>query len=130
MQHVPARANTLGDLLREARQHREWSLRRVAELIGCTPSYLSDVEHNRRVPAEAMLGRLAKLFGLNLDELMARAGRFGAQGQRYLERHPSAGVLLRLLASGEVTEEELQTLIREVELLTSSKARGPKRANS
>jgi transcriptional regulator with XRE-family HTH domain len=107
---------TLGDLLREARQKRQWSLRRLAELLGCTPSYLSDIEHNRRVPAEAMLGKLAQLFSLNRDDLMARAGRFGADGQRYLERHPSVGVLLRWLAEHDISDEDVLVLLEHAEL--------------
>jgi len=62
-----------------------------------------------------MLGKLAKLFSLNFDELMARAGRFGEKGKRFLERSPSVGLLVRRLAEVNVSDEELSALLGYLE---------------
>jgi transcriptional regulator with XRE-family HTH domain len=98
MAHSPRQPESLGDLIYRARRERELTLRALAEQLGCAPSYVSDIEHNRRIPGEAMLGRLAQRLGLDVDDLMARAGRLPDKTLRYLERQPEAGVLLRWLA--------------------------------
>ena len=112
-----ANSTTLGDVLREARNKEDISLRELAKKLSVTASYLSDIENNRRVPSEDVLGQLAAVFKLRLDELMALAGRVGDDGERYLKSHPSAGVLFRRLTDQRVPEDELQKLIRSVEKL-------------
>jgi transcriptional regulator with XRE-family HTH domain len=108
-------AKTLGDTLRDARVALDVSLREVARQAKIAPSYLSDIENDRRVPAEELLGKLASLLQLDFDELMARAGRVGDDAERYLKQHPSAGVLFRRLAEKGVDEERLRELVEQVE---------------
>ena len=105
---------SLGEVLREARNRADLSLRDLAKKLSVTASYLSDIENDRRVPSEDVLEQLARVFSLELDELMARAGRVGDDGERYLKSHPSAGVLFRRLADQRVPEEELQKLVKYV----------------
>jgi transcriptional regulator with XRE-family HTH domain len=88
----------LGDTLREARVRMGLSLREVAKRVDKSPSYLSDIENNRRVPSEEVLRSVADLLHLKFDDLMARAGRFGEDALRYLMRTPAAGILMRKLS--------------------------------
>lgn len=111
---MPA-VKTLGDTLRDARVALDLSLREVARQAKIAPSYLSDIENDRRVPSEELLGKLASLLKLDFDELMARAGRVGDDAERYLKKHPSAGVLFRRLAENGVGEERLKELVEQVE---------------
>jgi HTH-type transcriptional regulator, competence development regulator len=113
-------AKTLGDTLREARIALDMSLRELARKADIAPSYLSDIENDRRVPAEDLLQTLATLLKLPFDDLMAMAGRVGDDAERYLKKHPSAGVLFRRLAEKGVGEERLKELLEQVE-------RGPKK---
>jgi len=78
---------TLGDSIREARIAEGPSLRDLAKALEISPSYLSDIENDRRVPSEDVPGKIAVLLALDRDELMAPAGRFGDEAERYL-RHP------------------------------------------
>jgi transcriptional regulator with XRE-family HTH domain len=102
---------TIGDVIREARAEFGLSLRDVTKQLHITPSYLSDIENNRRVPSEEVLRKLANLLKLDYDDLMARAGRFGAQALRYMKRTPATGVLLRRLAEGNAPRETVEKLI-------------------
>ena len=77
-------AKTLGDTLRDARLALGLSLREVARRGNIAPSYLSDIEHDRRTPAEEVLHALAALLELDFDDLMAQAGRIGDDAERYL----------------------------------------------
>ncbi len=105
---------TLGDVIRDARTKLDLSLRDVTKRLGITPSYLSDIENNRRIPSEEVLRKLADLLNLEYDDLMARAGRFGEDAVRYMMRTPAAGVLLRRLAQEEVPGATVERLLREI----------------
>lgn len=92
---------TLGDELRAARLQKDLGLRELARAIDLTPSYLSDIENDRRVPSEEVLKTLASYLGLDLDRLMGLAGRFGDEAERLLRRTPASGILFRRLAQRE-----------------------------
>ncbi len=103
---------TIGDVIHDARAKLKLSLRDITKRLDITPSYLSDIENNRRVPSEEVLGKLAKLLQLDYDDLMARAGRFGEDAVRYMMRTPAAGVLFRRLAEGNASGETLEKLLK------------------
>jgi transcriptional regulator with XRE-family HTH domain len=105
-------SQTIGDVIRDARMKLDLSLRDVTGKLDITPSYLSDIENNRRVPSEEVLRKLADLLKLDYDDLMARAGRFGAEAIRYMQRTPAAGVLLRRLAQANAPRETVEKLIK------------------
>jgi transcriptional regulator with XRE-family HTH domain len=103
---------TIGDVIHDARAKLKLSLRDITKKLDITPSYLSDIENNRRVPSEEVLGKLAKLLELDYDDLMARAGRFGEDAVRYMMRTPAAGVLFRRLAEGKASGETVDKLLK------------------
>ena len=49
------RSKTLGDVIREARVAAKKGLREFSRDLGIAPSYQSDIENDRRVPAEDVL---------------------------------------------------------------------------
>lgn len=112
---------TLGDLIREARVATKRSLRDVAKTLEIAPSYLSDIENDRRVPAEEILRKMAALFSLDYDDLMARIGRFGERAERYLKRHPAAGVLFRQISDANLPDDALKQLLRQAEQLNKKR---------
>ncbi|HVV51141.1 MAG TPA: helix-turn-helix transcriptional regulator [Polyangia bacterium] len=112
---------TLGEVIRNARVALGLTLREVTTKLKITPSYLSDIENDRRVPSEEVLTQLAELLRLDVDDLMAMAGRVGDQAERYLKQHPTAGVLFRRISDKGLREEELQELLRRVENLPKKK---------
>jgi len=106
---------TLGEMIRDTRVAKGPSLRELARQLNITPSYLSDIENDRRVPAEEVLLAIANLLGLDFDTLMSIAGRFGDKAERYMKRHPTAGTLFRRISEQNLPEKELQKLLRKVE---------------
>jgi transcriptional regulator with XRE-family HTH domain len=111
---------TLGELIREARTPKG-SLREFAKKLEITPSYLSDIENDRRVPAEDVLRRMANLLDLAFDDLMAKGGRFGEDADRYMRRHPMVGVLFRLLSEANLADQDLVKLLKKAEELARKK---------
>jgi transcriptional regulator with XRE-family HTH domain len=62
----------VGDRLRRARLARGLSLRRLAEVIGVSPSLVSQVETGRAKPSVNTLYALATALGVSLDSLLFR----------------------------------------------------------
>jgi transcriptional regulator with XRE-family HTH domain len=116
---VPDSANdlSLGQVIREARGHAGLSLRELSKRVSKTPSYLSDIENDRRVPSEEVLRDLGRVLHLQFDDMMARAGRLGENTLRYLRRHPSAGILLRRLADLNADEADLGMVLEQIQKL-------------
>jgi len=60
----------MGDRLRQARLARGMSLRRLAEVVGVSPSLVSQVETGRAKPSVNTLYALANELGISLDSLL------------------------------------------------------------
>ena len=112
---------SLGDVVREARASKGLSLRQLALHLNKTPSYLSDIENDRRVPAEDLLRQIARVFSLDFDDLMARGGRFGEDTVRYVMKTPAAGSLFRRVTEHNLQEGDLKKLAKFTERLASRK---------
>jgi transcriptional regulator with XRE-family HTH domain len=61
---------TMGDRLRQARTARGLSLRRLAQVVGVSPSLISQVETGRAKPSVNTLYALATELGISLDTLL------------------------------------------------------------
>lgn len=76
-------ANRFGEALRKARVGRGFTLRAVAERIGVSITYLSDVERGERPPLSAeRIGAVAAALSIRPDELLAVAGTTDAEVAR------------------------------------------------
>lgn len=106
---------TLGDVIREARVKTNRGLREAARDLGITPSYLSDIENNRRVPAEDVLQKIANLLALDFNALMALAGRLGEDAERYMRRVPAAGTLFRRLTEKNYDNDQVRKIIEDLD---------------
>ena len=67
----------LGDLINRARVGKQLSLRGLARQVDIVPSYLADIENDRRTPSESVLRRISAILDLDFDALMQQAGRLG-----------------------------------------------------
>ena len=67
--------NTVGKVLKEARESRRLSLREVEIQSGISNAYLSQLENDKiKKPSANTLYKLSSLFKLDFDELMVTAG--------------------------------------------------------
>lgn len=65
-----------GQVLREKRMEKGFSLRKFARLVGVSPTYLSQVEQmNVDPPTADRVKRMAELLGESVDEWTSLAGR-------------------------------------------------------
>lgn len=116
---------TLGELIRDGRVEAKKGLREFARELDITPSYQSDIENDRRVPAEDVLKKTADLLGLDFGELMALAGRVGEQGERYLKGNLAAWSLFRRISEKNLSEDELRKLKEIADKMGDKKGDSP-----
>ncbi len=102
---------TFGDVLRERRLAKGYSLRKFAELVDVSPTYLSLVEQNKveKQPTAERVKRMAELLGENPDEMIALAGRVPGDLSGIIQSQPTQMPELLREASG-LTSEQLKKL--------------------
>ncbi len=61
---------TVGDRIREVREHRRLTQDRLAEITDISKGFLSDVENNKRNVSSEYLLRIANALGANVDYLL------------------------------------------------------------
>ena len=105
---------TFGQTVKNARLEAKYSLRGLAAEVGVSPSYISDIENNRRVPSEAVIKTLAGKLNTSMESLMCIAGRLGTRAEDYIKQEPLALALVRELARVEATEDQIMELISEI----------------
>ena len=108
---------SLGEFIRDRRVELKIGLRSLAKVVEITPSYLSDIEYDRRVPSEDVLRKIAEQLKIDFDELMARSGRVGEDAERHLKRNPELGILFRRITEHGLRGESIDKLIKEADRL-------------
>lgn len=108
------RAKAFGPYVREKRIAKGYSLRRFAEMIDVSPTYLSHVEQGKvdSPPTAKLVRVIAELLGENVDELTARAGRMSEDLPGIIHSQPGAMPALLRAAKG-LTPEQLKALMEK-----------------
>lgn len=104
-----------GHLLRAKRLAKKLGLRKFAELVGISPTYLSQVEQCNVVPPTAdRVKRMAELLGENADGWIALAGRVPEDISQIISEQPTeVPDLLRAIRG--LTIEQLRKLREDAE---------------
>jgi len=85
---------TFGDYIRQIREQlrerdKRYSLRQTAQRIGVEPAYLSKIERGDVAPpSEATIRRLAQDLGVDMDVLLAMAGKVSSDLREIIMRRP------------------------------------------
>lgn len=109
---------SLGDVVREGRVNAGISLRELARRLDVTPSYVSDIENDRRVPSEEVLGKIALELNLDRADLLARAGRLQSDADRYMRETPAATTLFRRITEERFDEAKIRKVMERVDELS------------
>lgn len=62
----------IGQLLKDLREERGWSLREFGLIVGMNKTYLGDIELGKRNPTMNSLEKIVAGYGLTVKELFAR----------------------------------------------------------
>ncbi|MEY2726253.1 MAG: hypothetical protein RLZZ458_2120 [Planctomycetota bacterium] len=110
-------SNIFGQWLRDKRVAKGFTLRKFAEQVGVSPTYLSHVEQGVADPPTAdRVKTMAELLGENPDEMIALAGRVPEDLPEIIQRQPTEMPELLREASG-LTGEQLRRLTEHIRKL-------------
>ena len=102
---VAGSLGSLGDYLKEQRLGARLSLRQLADQVGVSNPYLSQIERGLRRPSAEVLQQLARALRVSAEQLYVRAGIV----------HPDPGqagsVELAVLSDAGLTERQKQSLL-------------------
>lgn len=116
---------TFGKTVRDLRvNNSKYSLRKFADLLGISASYLSDVENDRRTPPkEETIIKMAELLAADSNQLLAVAKKMPPEfydtftkSDVYTKKVPE---FLRRVKDRDLTEEQWNRLIEELKSLDS-----------
>jgi transcriptional regulator with XRE-family HTH domain len=103
---------TFGQYLRKAREAKGVSLRKFAEKVGKTPTYISKIERDEldTKPSEELVEKIAKELGADFDELIILAGRIPSELPDIINQRPHEMTALLRTAS-KMKPKELAELL-------------------
>jgi transcriptional regulator with XRE-family HTH domain len=108
-----------GGFVRQKRLAKGITLRKFAEMVGVSPTYLSQIEQgNCDPPTAERVQKMAVVLGENADELTALAGRVPVDLPAIIQRHPASIAEFLREASG-LSADEIRALTRQARELKS-----------
>ena len=109
--------DSFGATVRRLREVQRIGLRKFAQMVGMSPTYLSKVERDEFAPpAEDKVRAIADALGQDADELLALAGRLSSELADIIKRHPREMATFLRAANG-LSAEEMQRLAEEARRL-------------
>ena len=108
-----------GTCLREKRTSKGYSLRKFAELVGVSATYLSQVEQEHvPTPTADRVRRIAELLNENTDKWIILAGRLPDDLASIIMQHPTQMPEL-LREAGELDDVQLEHVRSQIRRLRS-----------
>jgi transcriptional regulator with XRE-family HTH domain len=109
----------LGDYIRQQRELQELSLRQLADLVGISNPYLSQIERGLREPSEKVLDAIARGLEVSAEGLYEQGGR--RRGEADAEEEPAVVAAIR--ADGALTARQRQALLEVYNAFTGTSSR-------
>ena len=108
------RSLQFGKRIRQLRLENDLSQRDLASKVDIDFTYLSKIENNRAAPpSDAVIRKLATVLNADVEELLALAAKVSQDELRDAVAEDSRiGVLFRKLQSGDLTEKQIQEMLR------------------
>ena len=117
MSHKCERNIKFGAYVRQEREGREIGLREMAQKIGVSPPYLSKIERDEfSPPAEDKVRKIAEIFEIDIDELLARAGKVSSDLFEIIRERPRELASLLRTTRG-MSAEDVASLARDADRL-------------
>lgn len=107
------RRSPLGDFIRRQRELQDLSLRQLADLVGISNPYLSQIERGLREPSERVVDAIARTLEVSADTLYERAGRTRRAAADEGGAEPD--VVAAIKADGALTARQRQALLEVYE---------------
>ena len=111
--------NKFGLFIRELRIKKNIGQRDLAKKIGVSPSYLNDIEKEKRsAPKLTVIKKISKYLETNLDELNDLAGvskkEVAHDISEYMEKNPKIVSLIRSIKNNNLNETQIESIEKSI----------------
>ena len=111
--------NKFGFFIRELRIQKNIGQRDLAKKIGVSPSYLNDIEKEKRsAPKLNVIKKISKYLETNLDELNDLAGvskkEVAPDISEYMEKNPKIISLIRSIKNNNLNETQIESIEKSI----------------
>ncbi len=113
--------DTFGEFIRDRRDELGYSVRKMAEILGMTPVYLSDIERGNRHAPKKFLDKLVEVLMIGEEELQdfydlaaATRGFLYEDINPYLAQQPLARIALRKARDLNISDEQWIEFIEKI----------------
>ena len=119
MNKFNSKFNTFGSYIRHLRIENKIGQRELAKIIGVAPSYLNDIEKNKRsAPRMNLINKLSTKLGANVDLLYDLAGNskktFAPDITDFIEKNPKIVSILRTIKDNKLSNNEIEILEKKI----------------
>lgn len=107
----------IGRTIKAYRRAKKITLKELAEKVGTTASFLSDVENNKKQPSMDTLGRLAHAFGVPVYLLFKEPLDIVSESQHTLNGPNQDSFMIQaraLFLSDNLTEEDKEAIFKDI----------------
>jgi transcriptional regulator with XRE-family HTH domain len=98
-----------GEILRQLRKRAGIGIKRLAPELGVTYSYLSKLENIELTPSEDFVGRVARYFDYDCDQLLLSAGKVPEDILSILRSNPEDAIRVLRERFGKAREQRSHT---------------------
>lgn len=107
---------TFGERIREKRTEKQITLRKFAEMIGVSPTYVSQIERNEfNPPSEEKIRLIAKILDEDTDEMLALANKVSSDLPRIIQQHPKQAATFLRTVEG-FSQKDWEELMEQVSM--------------
>ena len=109
--------------MRRRRDELDLSLREFAKRLNCSAAFISDIELGRRYPSEKVLGEIARVLDVKLEELEAMDVRAPIEDiKRLTQNDPRFALAFRTMIDKKVSADELLNLANQKRIGEASRS--------
>ena len=111
-----AAGRRLGELVREARVSRGWTMSAVADAVGKSVMYISDIENGKRIPQKTeTLEAIGKVLSIRTVDLRVAAATSKVNGSRRSRKEDERRLALaRMILDGTLDEDEIGQILKAI----------------
>lgn len=104
-----------GEFLQEKRKESGHSLAQAGEVIGCSPTYLSEIERGLKLPSDVLISRISRFYNIDETELFNKYRKVPLSVLEEVEKYPGLQkTLLEITKNKHLTEEQKHGFYEQV----------------
>ena len=112
--------STVGTFIRRQRELQKLTMRQLADAVGISNPYLSQIERGLREPSERVLDGVAEALEVSMDKLYAQSGRRRAED--WDEQEGASAVIEAIRADEALAPRQRQAMLEVYAAFTGRRA--------